>query len=172
MSRGRTPPALVALLVLVLLGGAPARALAHGEEEETAGGQAEVRALSAQPARILAQQAIAELQVRGDTSEAAMRLDAALESKDKSDIDVRLLRAGTEKLDGGDPEGAVPLLDEALSRPLGARSGKALHEAGREFQPATGTQEIVGIAAGALLLALGLVGVALGRRRLPRAAGT
>ena len=166
MRRGRTPAALVALLAL-LLAGAPARAPAHGDKEETAG----VKALSMQPARILAQQAIAELKVRGDKREAAMRLDAALESKDKSDIDVKLLRAGTERLDGGDPEGAVPLLDEALSRPLGAKSGKALHEAGREFEPATGAQEIVGIVAGALLLALGLVGIAAGRRRRPRAAG-
>ena len=166
MRRARTPATLVALLVL-LLAGAPARALAHGDKEETAG----VKALSMQPARILAQQAIAELEVRGDKSEAAMRLDAALESKDKSDIDMKLLQAGTEKLDGGDPEGAVPLLDEALSRPLGAGSGKALHEAGREFEPATGTQEIVGIVAGGLLLALGLVGIAAGRGRRPRAAG-
>ena len=170
MRRRRTPAALIALLAL-LLAGAPAGALAHGEEEETAGGEAEVKALSMQPARILAQQAIAELKVRGDKREAAMRLDAALESKDKSDIDVKLLRAGTEMLDGGDPEGAVPLLDEALSRPLGAKSGKALHEAGREFEPATGAQEVVGIVAGALLLALGLVGIAAGRRRRPRAAG-
>jgi LPXTG-motif cell wall-anchored protein len=170
MSRRRSSLALLALLALVLAG-APVRALAHGDEEETAGGEAEVKALSAQPARILAQQAIAELKVRGDKDEAAMRLDAALESKDQNDIDVRLLRAGTEKLDGGDPEGAVPLLDEALSRPLGAKSGKALHEAGREFEPATGAQEVVGIVAGALLLALGLVGIAAGRRRRPRAAG-
>jgi hypothetical protein len=170
MRRGRTTAALVALLAL-LLAGVPARTLAHGDKEETAGGEAEVKALSMQPARILAQQAIAELEVRGDKREAAMRLDAALESKDKSDIDVKLLRAGTEMLDGGDPDGAVPLLDEALSRPLGAKSGKALHEAGREFEPATGAQEIVGIVAGALLLALGLVGIATGRRRRPRAAG-
>jgi len=170
MSLKRSPLALAALLALILAG-APARALAHGDEEETAGGEAEVKALSVQPARILAQQAIAELIVRGDKDEAAMRLDAALESEDKSDIDVRLLRAGTEKLDGGDAEGAVPVLDEALSRPLGAQSGKALHEAGREFEPATGAQEVVGIIAGALLLALGLVGVATGRRQRPRAAG-
>ncbi len=163
MSRARNPAALVALVAL-LLAATPARVLAHGGEE------GEVKELSAQPARILAQQAIAELKVRGDEEEAAMRLDAALESKDKSDIDVRLLRAGTETLDGGDATGAVPLLDEALSRPLGARSGKALHEAGREFEPATGAQEIVGIAAGSLLLALGLVGLAAGRRRRPRAA--
>ena len=168
MSLTRTPLALAALLALILAG-APARALAHGDEEEMAVGEAEVEALSAQPARILAQQAIAELMVRGDKDEAAMRLDAALESKDKSDIDVRLLKEGTEQLDGGDPEGAVPLLDEALSRPLGAQSGKALHEAGREFEPATGAQEVVGIIAGALLLALGVVGVAAGRR--PRAVG-
>ena len=135
-----------------------------------AGGEEEVKALAEQPARVLAQQAIAELKVRGDRREAAVRLDAALESKDKSDIDAKLLRAGTEKLDGGDSQGAVPLLDQALSRPLGAESGKALHETGREFEPATGAQEIVGIAAGVVLLAFGLAGLAAGRRRKPRAA--
>jgi len=68
-----------------------------------------------------------------------------------------LLRRATETLDGGDPQGSIPLLDEALSRPLGAASGKALHESGREFQPGTGAQEIVAIVAGALLLVLGAV---------------
>jgi hypothetical protein len=47
------------------------------------------------------------------------------------------------------------MLDDALSRPLGANSGKALHESGREFQPATGGQEVVAIVAGALLVLFG-----------------
>lgn len=43
---------------------------------------------------------------------------------------------------------------------------KALHESGREFQPATGAEEIVGIIAGAVLL---LLGGALLLRPHPRA---
>ena len=106
-----------------------ASALAHGAEEEgaMASEEEEIATLAKQPARTLAQQALAELLVRGDEHEAGVRLDAALESEDQSDVDVRLLREATETLDGGNPEGAEPLLDEALSRPLGAASGKALH---------------------------------------------
>jgi LPXTG-motif cell wall-anchored protein len=151
---------LVAASVCLAL--APQIASAHGGEE------AEVTELSMQPARVLAQQALAELEVRNDAEEAAVRLDAALESEDQSDIDLKLLNQATETLDGGDPEGAVALLDEALSRPLGAASGKALHESGREFQPATGAQEVVGIALGAALLVLG--GALLLRGRLHRPA--
>lgn len=92
-----------------------------------------------------------------------MQLDAALESKDKSDIDVARLRQATETLDAGRPTDAIPLLDEALSRPLGSDTGKALHEAGREFRPATVAAEIVAIALGALLTLFG--GAALWRTR-------
>lgn len=169
----RPPAALVHRLVLVAvvavaLAVSPATALAHGDEELPASEEAEIAELSEQPARVLAQQALALLQVLGDSEEAAIRLDAALESDDQSDIDTKLLSEATETLDGGDPEGAVPLLDEALSRPLDAASGKALHEAGREFRPATGTQEVVGIVAGAALIALGAW--ALRPRRLRGAA--
>lgn len=139
--------AVCGALGLVLLG-SPA-ALAHGGEEE------EVEQLAIQPARILAQQALAEMLIRDGAGEAAMRLDAALESEDKSDVDVSKLRQATETLDGGDPQAAILLLDQALSRPLGAGTGKALHEAGREFQPGTGSQEVVGILVGATLLLLG-----------------
>lgn len=148
---------LARLGVLAALLGAPATALAHG------GGGTEVKQLSIQPARVLAQQALSTLLVRNDAKEAAVRLDAALESKDKSDIDVALLRKATETLDAGRPKAAIPLLDEALSRPLGSNRGKALHKAGREFTPATGPQEIVGIALGALLTLIG--GAALWRTR-------
>lgn len=137
--------------VIGAIGALSSTALAHGGDEM------EVADLSIQPARILAQQALAELRVRNDTEEAAVRLDAALESKDTGEVDMALLRRATEILDGGDPQGSIPLLDEALSRPLGAASGKALHESGREFQPGTGAQEIVAIVAGALLLVLGAV---------------
>ena len=93
-----------------------------------------------------------------------MRLDAAVESKNKSDIDAALLERAMETLDGGDAGQAVVVLDEALSRPLGSDSGKALHEAGREFRPARGAQEIVGIALGAVALLLGLLALGTGRR--------
>lgn len=125
----------------------------------------ESEAMAMQPARTLAQQALAELRVRNDVEQAATRLDAALASKDKSGIDVAELRKAMETVDKGNPDAAVPMLDAALSRPLGASSGKALHESGREFQPATGAQEIVGIASGGALLALGALLLARGRRR-------
>ena len=93
--------------------------------------------------------------MRNDIKQAAARLDAALESKDHSGINVAGMRNAMETLDKGHPEAAIPLLDQALSLPPGASSGTALHEAGSEFQPATGAQEIVALATGALLLALG-----------------
>jgi len=137
----------------------PASAVAHG-----GGSESEVKQLAMQPARTLAQQALATLRVNGDAEDAAMRLDAALESKDRSDIDVGRLRQATETLDGGDHKAAIPLLDEALSRPLGSDKGKALHEAGREFNTGTGTQEILAIALGSVLLLTG----AFALRRNPR----
>jgi hypothetical protein len=143
--------------VLAVLLTVPASAFAHG-------GGAEVKELSMQPARVLAQQALATLRVSGDTKEAAVRLDAALESKDPSDIDVGRLRQATETLDAGNPKAAIPLLDAALSRPLGSDSGKALHEAGREFNPGTGTQEIVAIALGSVLLLIGAFALSRNRR--------
>lgn len=141
--------ALAAVVALILLGSVTA--WAHGGDEMA------LKALKIQPARTLAQQALAELEVRGDTEDAALRLDAALESEDKEDIDLALLRRATETLDAGDPQGAVPLLDQALSRPLGAASGAALHEAGREFEPATGGEETVAIVLGTIALLAGVV---------------
>lgn len=150
MSAPRAGSVVVAVLGAFALMWAPAPvALAHG------GAEAEVGALAMQPARVLAQQAIAELEVRNDRREAAMRLDAALESKDHSDIDVARLRQATETLDAGNAAAAIPLLDEALSRPLGSDRGKALHESGRKFRPATGAQEVVGIVSGAVLVLIG-----------------
>jgi len=58
------------------------------------------------------------------------------------------LAQATETLDSGDPESAIPLLDAALSHPLGAEQGLAMHEAGRQFEPATGVAEIVSISPG------------------------
>jgi hypothetical protein len=151
--------AAVGVLALLLFGAS--HAFAHGDEDSM-----EVEDLAMQPARILAQQALAELRVRAHTEEAAVQLDAALESEDTSDVDMTVLGEATETLDAGDPDAAVPLIDEALSRPLGSESGKALHEAGREFDPGTDTQEVVAIIAGVLLL---LVGAAILLR--PRLAG-
>lgn len=146
--------ARVVIAMLVILAGlaVPAGAFAHGDEESD-----EAAALAMQPARALAQQAIALVRVRGDTEEAAMRLDAAVESEDKSDVDPALLERAMETLDDGDPDRAVTMLDEALSRPLGSDSGKVLHEAGREFRPAVGAQEIVAVIVGAAALVLGLL---------------
>ncbi len=155
---GRTHRAVLTLVVGGLLA-APGVAYAHG------GGGAEAEAMAMQPARTLAQQALAELRIRNDVEQAATRLDAALESRDRSGVDMTELRAAMETVDKSDPKAAIPMLDEALSRPLGAASGKALHESGREFQPATGAQEIVGIAAGAVLVALGGLLLARSRRR-------
>lgn len=134
----------------------PTGASAHGDEELPASEQAEIEVLAEQPARVLAQQALALLEVSGDAHEAGVRLDAAMESQDQGDVDRTLLTEATETLDGGDPQAAAPLLDQALSRPLGAEQGKALHEAGREFEPGTGTQEVVAIIAGAVLLLSGV----------------
>lgn len=147
----------IGVLVLTAMVGAPG-AMAHGGDEM------EIEGLKMQPASTLAQQALVELKVNGDAEDAAVRLDAALESEDMGGIDMALLKQATETLDGGDPAGAIPLLDEALSRPNGAKSGAALHEAGQEFQPATGTQEIVAIVAGVCLLLLGLLALRPWRR--------
>ena len=135
---------------LALLG-SPA-ALGHGGEE-----------LANQPARILAEQALAELEIRDGVGEAAERLDAALESEDQSDVRVGKLRQASETLDGDDSQAAILLLEQALSRPEGADTGEAPkadtgeapNEVVREFQPGTGAQEIVGISVGAALLLLG-----------------
>ncbi len=154
----RVFPTVARLGVLAVLLSYPAASLAHGGDEAGGGAtsaEAKVKQLSMQPARVLAQQALSTLMVRNDVEEAAVRLDAALESKDKRDVDVARLRQATQTLDAGRPKAAISLLDEALSRPLGSDKGKALHEAGREFQPGTGAQEIVGIALGGFLVLIG-----------------
>ena len=148
--------ALVTILAAVLA--LPGAALANG------GGGEEMEALELQPARVLAQQAIAVLRVRGDQEEASMRVDAALGSDNQEDVDSELLEQADEAVDSGDLDGAVELLDQALSRPLGATSGKELHESGREFTPAFGAQEVVAIIAGILAIGLGLLALAPGRR--------
>jgi hypothetical protein len=136
--------------------------LGHG------GNEIELKDLKLEPASTLAEQALAELQVRHDTEEAAVRLDAALESKDQSGVDMPKLTKAMHTVDDGDPQAAIPLLDRALSRPPGAPLGTVLHETGREFQPGTDTQEIVAIIAGACLVLIGLVAVRTRRRATGR----
>lgn len=167
----RLTAASIGMLLLALLVPAPA-SWAHGDEEEAepaAGSgvtaeEAEMQDLVRQPARVLAQQALAMLEVTGDDVEAGERVEAALESDDSDDVDVATLEEAAEALEAGDHEAAVPLLDAALSRPLGAESGKALHEAGRDFEPGTGVQSVVAIVAGAALLGLGVLALAPWRR--------
>ncbi len=171
-------PTLALVGILAALLAFPAGALAHGGEADEASEpsagveqrspEAQVEELSIQPARVLAQQALSTLRVLDDVEDAAIRLDAALLSKDDSDVDSALLRRATETLDGGSPQAAIALLDEALSRPLGSDSGKALHAAGREFRPATGTEELVAISLGALLVAIGAAALWRTRTAGPR----
>jgi hypothetical protein len=149
-------PFLAAIAAVALL--APTAAIAHGGDKAVSA-ESEIKQLSIQPARVLAQQALVTLRIRNDAHEASVRLTAALRSKDSSDVDVKRLRRAAEALDAGNSAATVPLLDEALSRPLGSERGKALHEAGREFTPGTGAQEIVGIALGGALLLLGVFGL-------------
>lgn len=166
---------LSALLVLVSLGllAPVATSWAHGDEEQArepapvgvGAEEAEIEEMARQPARVLAQQALSMLEITGDDVEAGERVEAALMSDDQADVDTEALTDAAEALERGEHEEAIPLLDAALSRPLGSASGSALHEAGREFEPGTGTQEVVAIIAGALLLGLGALALAFSRRR-------
>lgn len=146
----------VALALVALLAGAPA-ALATG-----GGAAMGDAALEAQPARTLAQQALAVLDVRQDAGAARMRIDAALKSADRSDVDVGLLAQADEALDRGDVGVAKDLLNRSLGGgplPLDADAraprGRALHNAGRSFQPSSTGQEVVAAIAGFAMLALG-----------------
>lgn len=154
--------ARMALVMAVLLAALPGAALAHGDEE---GMDAELEELARQPARILAQQALALLEIRGDLAEAGERLEAAIESDDQADVESASLEQAAAALEGGEIEAAIALIDQSLSRPLGAEQGQALHEAGRDYRPAVGAQEIVAIIAGATLLLLGAVALLFDRRR-------
>ena len=151
-------------------------ALATGGDEP---GEME-EALASAPARVLAQQALVLLDVTGNVEEARERIDAALESKDSSDVDLGLLREADEVLDGGDAEQAVPLLNRALGGgpvPAGDHaeedaessgvSDEALHKAGRAYEPNETAQEVVALVLGLALLALAAL---LLLKRRPRAA--
>lgn len=165
----------IAVALCLTLGGAPP-ALATGGDEP--GEMAE--ALSSAPARVLAQQALATLDVTGDVKEARERIDAALESKERDDVDVGLLRAADEALDGGNSEEAVTLLNSALGGgPVptggetegGAVSDEALHNAGRAYEPNETAQEVVAFVAGLALLAVAAL-LLFGAPRRRRSAGS
>lgn len=152
----------IAVGVLAIAGmQAPAAALGHGDEEEAT---AEMAELALQPARVLGQQALAMLEILGDEAEAGERLEAALESDNQDNVDLEALAEARATLERGDAEVAMGLIDESLSRPLGVDQGAALHEAGREYRPARGAQEIVGIIAGGALILLGLLTMLHNRR--------
>lgn len=104
------------------------------------------------------------LEVTGDDVEAGERVEAALVSEDRADVDGQALAEAAEALERGEHEEAIPLLDAALSRPLGSEGGKALHEAGREFEPGSGAQETIAIVAGVALLVIGALALAPWRR--------
>ena len=145
---------VVAGVVVLIAVTAPAARATGGDESM------EDAALEAQPARTLAQQALAILEIRNDPEEARMRIDAALDSDDRDDVDLPLLAAADEALDAGGTDDAVDLLNRALGggpapvdEERAALSAGALHNAGRAFEPNSTSQELVAALAGALLIA-------------------
>lgn len=162
----------VTLALTACLALAPAApAMATGGDQPGEMGEA----LASAPARVLAQQALVTLDVTGDVMEARDRIDAALESRDRDDVNLKLLRAADEALDGGDRERAVVLLNRALGggpvptgeeQDGGAVSDQALHNAGRAYEPNETAQEVVALVVGLALLAL--AALLLVRRGAPR----
>lgn len=162
----------LALTACLALAGAPAAVATGGDEP----GEMK-EAMEAAPARMLAQQALATLDVTGDEEEARERIDAALESREPEDVDLELLRSADEALDGGDRERAVVLLNRALGGgpvPAGGQgegvgvSDEALHNAGRAYEPNETAQEVVALVAGLALLALAALLLVRWRPRRPR----
>ena len=161
---------VMAVTVCLALAAAPAAVATGGDEP----GEME-EAMESAPARVLAQQALVTLDVTGDEMEARERIDAALESRERDDVNLKLLRAADEALDGGDKEEAVVLLNRALgggpvpSGEEGEGSGvseQALHNAGRAYKPNETAQEVVALVAGLSMLAL--AALLLVRQRPPR----
>ena len=105
-ARLRTPGPGLALVLAGLALAGPAHA--HGGEDE---------ALDKMPARALAQQALALLSQKGKAVEAHERVEAALATKERADVDMRVLRRVPGAFEAGDHERATRLLSEALAAP-------------------------------------------------------
>lgn len=178
----KTKSSILNLLAVAALLTTPPSVLAHGGEEEHMGGRGEMSGatkehehaaeMARQPARVLAQQALAVLEVKHDKIQARERLDAATKSRDKSDVGVAQLSQADAALDSGDQARAIELLNRALGagpEPTEAMghgpSGAALHNAGTSFQPANDTQEVVAGILGVALLVLGGTLLRADRRR-------
>lgn len=175
----RPPMARALVVVLAVLLAVPAIASAHGGEE-----------LAEQPARALVQQGLGLLTQQGDTGEAAERLEAAIASDNKKDVNIADVEKALKALEAGDAAAAVASMNDALtepeeaerpadeepSEPAEGEEGAAAdqHEEGevaeasfedqtQAIEPEQGTAEWVG-----LVLGVGLVGVGGGlllRRR-------
>ena len=172
MIRGHTRSrALLSALVLAsLLAVPPSVALGHGEEGEAA---AEV------PARTLVQQALALLTQQDDVLEAQEKLEGALESKDKEEVQIASVREALQAVEKDDKKEAVAHMNEALAPGESAEGGMpgedpsvddreaaetpepaagALEHA-KEYEPERGTAEWVGFVIGVALI--GLAGLGL-----------
>ncbi len=84
----------------------PAATFAHGGED-----------MSKQPARALAQQALALITETDNLAEAKERADAAIKSKDKKDVNTAALRKAGKALGKQDKAEAVKQLEASLTAP-------------------------------------------------------
>lgn len=149
---------LLVLLTVFALAAAPL-SLASGEPEGMPEGMGEN---AAQTGEALSLQALALLAAGRDHEQALQKLDQALASSDKGNLDVRALRAAHSSLHDEDVAQARRLLEQAFS-------GEKSHVVGVTYRSKVGTAELVaGIVAVVTLLA-GTAGL-LRRRRLERAA--
>jgi tetratricopeptide (TPR) repeat protein len=142
---------LLVLLTALALAAAPLSLADEGMEEN-----------AAQTAEALSLQALALLAAGRGHEQALQKLDQALASTDKGNLDLRALRAAHAALHDEDVAQARRLLEQAFS-------GEKSHVVGVTYRSKVGTAELVaGIVAAVALLA-GTAGL-LRRRRLERAA--
>lgn len=119
---------------------------------------------AAQTAEALSLQALALLAAGRGHEQARLKLDQALASKDKGNLDVRALRAAHTALHDEDVAKARRLLEHTFP---GSRS----HVVGVTYRPAVGTAELAAGVVGGVALLAGMAGL-LRRRRLERGAGS
>ncbi len=138
---------LWALAALVLILPAPAMATGGDEEGE----------LGPQPARALALQALTILE-QGVSHELAMeKLELALASPDREDVDIRTLRGARAALEDERPERAEELLRRAFPE-------DDEHVIGVTLRPHRGGPELIAGVIGTALAILALLGLARRRR--------